>query len=137
MGLLEAGIGRAGRRAVDARVVDEDVEAAGIGAEVARGARNALLAGDVELDDGDPAALRLDLARLPLPGRAVAGADQDIVPEPGELASDLAPDAAVRTADQRDRLIAQILFLCSSFLPITMRWISEVPSPIKSSGASR
>jgi hypothetical protein len=26
---------------------------------------------------------------------------------------------------------------CSSFLPITMRWISEVPSPISSSGASR
>ena len=31
----------------------------------------------------------------------------------------------------------QILCRCSSFLPITMRWISEVPSPISSSGASR
>ena len=29
------------------------------------------------------------------------------------------------------------LFRSSSFLPITMRWISEVPSPIRSSGASR
>ena len=32
---------------------------------------------------------------------------------------------------------AQILWRCSSFLPMTMRWISEVPSPISSSGASR
>ena len=32
---------------------------------------------------------------------------------------------------------AQILWRCRSFLPITMRWISEVPSPISSSGASR
>ncbi len=32
---------------------------------------------------------------------------------------------------------AQILWRSSSFLPITMRWISEVPSPISSSGASR
>ena len=31
----------------------------------------------------------------------------------------------------------QILWRCSSFLPITMRWISDVPSPISSSGASR
>jgi hypothetical protein len=31
----------------------------------------------------------------------------------------------------------QSLFRSSSFLPITMRWISEVPSPISSSGASR
>ena len=32
---------------------------------------------------------------------------------------------------------AQILWRSSSFLPITMRWISEVPSPISRSGASR
>ena len=31
----------------------------------------------------------------------------------------------------------QILLRSSSFLPITMRWISEVPSPMSSSGASR
>lgn len=31
----------------------------------------------------------------------------------------------------------QILLRSSSFLPMTMRWISEVPSPISSSGASR
>ena len=31
----------------------------------------------------------------------------------------------------------QILFRSSSFLPMTMRWISDVPSPISSSGASR
>ena len=33
--------------------------------------------------------------------------------------------------------VAQILWRCSSVLPITMRWISEVPSPISSNGASR
>jgi hypothetical protein len=32
---------------------------------------------------------------------------------------------------------AQILCLCRSFLPMTMRWISLVPSPMSSSGASR
>ena len=31
----------------------------------------------------------------------------------------------------------QILWRCKSLRPITMRWISEVPSPINSSGASR
>ena len=31
----------------------------------------------------------------------------------------------------------QMRCLCSSFLPMTMRWISDVPSPISSSGASR
>jgi hypothetical protein len=29
------------------------------------------------------------------------------------------------------------LWRCSSLRPITIRWISEVPSPISSSGASR
>ena len=33
--------------------------------------------------------------------------------------------------------LIQILLRSSSFLPITMRWISEVPSPMSSSGASR
>src|SRR5439155_20365237 len=32
---------------------------------------------------------------------------------------------------------AQILCRCRSLRPITMRWISEVPAPIKRSGASR
>ena len=35
------------------------------------------------------------------------------------------------------RPLTQILLRSRSFLPITMRWISEVPSPISSSGASR
>jgi hypothetical protein len=32
---------------------------------------------------------------------------------------------------------SHILFLSNSFFPITIRWISLVPSPISSSGASR
>ena len=32
---------------------------------------------------------------------------------------------------------SQILFRSRSFFPITIRWISEVPSPITRSGASR
>ncbi len=54
-----------------------------------------------------------------------------------KLPRDLKADPAIRAADQRDRLRTQILWRWSSFLPITMRWISEVPSPIRSSGASR
>jgi hypothetical protein len=72
VGLLEIGVGRPGRRAVDACVVDEDVEPARVGADVSRGMRHAFLTGDIELDHGYAAALRLDLAGLPLPGRAVA-----------------------------------------------------------------
>ena len=41
-----------------------------------------------------------------------------------------------KTIENRN-LQDQILCRWSSFLPITMRWISEVPSPIRSSGASR
>jgi hypothetical protein len=32
---------------------------------------------------------------------------------------------------------AYSLCRCNNFFPMTMRWISEVPSPISSSGASR
>ena len=39
--------------------------------------------------------------------------------------------------DAAAREVPQILFRSSSFFPMTMRWISEVPSPISSSGASR
>ena len=50
---------------------------------------------------------------------------------------DRLPDQCPRVAVTRRSLLAQILLRSSSFLPITMRWISEVPSPIRSSGASR
>src|SRR5205085_3189078 len=40
-------------------------------------------------------------------------------------------------AERPVKVVAQILWRCSSFFPITMRWISEVPSPIRRSGASR
>ena len=48
-----------------------------------------------------------------------------------------APVLAERGDEEDPQRITQILCLCSNFLPITMRWISEVPSPISSSGASR
>jgi hypothetical protein len=44
------------------------------------------------------------------------------------VAADLDPDP---------RRGPQILWRCSSFLPMTIRWISDVPSPMSSSGASR
>ena len=105
--------------------------------DVTRRPRNALVTRDVELDYGGAAALHLDLHRLALPRGRVARAHQDVVALRSELARHRPPDAAVGAADERNRLIAQILFLCRSFLPMTMRWISDVPSPISSNGASR
>ena len=46
-------------------------------------------------------------------------------------------EGALGDFDVVGRRDAQILFRSSSFLPITIRWISEVPSPISNSGASR
>jgi 5-methylcytosine-specific restriction endonuclease McrA len=69
--------------------------------------------------------------------RATWGMGQATVPSrflleiPGELM--IGPQLGA--ADERD--LAQILLRSRIFLPITMRWISDVPSPISSSGASR
>ena len=116
------------RIAVDARVVDQRVEMARIGADQLQGRVDLVLIGDVELDRDDPVPL-LDIIGIPSAG------EDDKVVIGGELPRDLRPDPAARPGDERDP--PQILLRSSSFLPITMRWISEVPSPISSSGASR
>jgi hypothetical protein len=46
-------------------------------------------------------------------------------------------DGALGNFDVAGRRCPQILLRSRTFLPMTIRWISEVPSPIKSSGASR
>ena len=99
-----------------------------IGADQLQGRVDLVLIGDVELDGDDPLSL-LDVVGIP-----GAGEDDEAVIG-GELARDLGADPPARPADQGDR--RQILLRSSSFLPITIRWISEVPSPISSSGASR
>ena len=128
MGASQVVVDHPDRIAVDAGVVDERVEPSRNGLDRRPGRVDARLVGDVELDRPD----RLGLGDLA--GIAGAGEDQKVVIL-GELARDLLADASIRPADKRDP--AQILCLSRSFLPITIRWISEVPSPISSNGASR
>ena len=124
---LEVVVGGPGRLAEDAGVIDDHVERPRPGLDPGDRGADALVVGDVELDREHVLA-RLDLRR-------VAGAcDHHEAVIARQLRRDLGSDPAAGAGDQRD---AQILFLSSTFLPITMRWISEVPSPISSSGASR
>ena len=112
----------------DARVVDEHVEPSRIRPDSLPRGIDARLVGDVELKRPDRLGLG-DLAGITRPGENEEAALL------GELAGDLPPDPAIGAADQRDP--AQILCLSRSFFPITIRWISEVPSPISRRGASR
>ena len=125
---VEVVVGRPDRIAVDAGVVDQRVEVARIGADPLLSRIDLVLIGDVELDGDDPLSL-LDVVGIPGAGEH----DEAVVG--GELARDLGADPPTCPADQGHR--RQILLRSSSFLPITIRWISEVPSPISSSGASR
>ena len=128
MGFVDVVVGRPDRIAIYAGIVDQCIEAAGVRLDPLSRREDRVLVGDVEVDRLDPVA-PLDLIGIPR-----AGVDEEAVIS-GELERNLSADPAVRPADQGDR--AQILFRSSSFLPITIRWISEVPSPISRSGASR
>ena len=121
-------VGRADRVPVDAGVVDEGVEVAHLGADPLLSGDDLILIRDVELDGHDA----LDL--FDVVGVTRPGIDHEVVIR-RELARDLRADSPARAGDQRDA--TQILFRSRSFLPISIRWISEVPSPIKSRGASR
>ena len=127
MCLGEVVVGRAGRIPIQARVVDEHVEAPGVGLDRCEGRADGGVVVDVELQRSHVLA--------PLNGRRVArtGEDEKVVVA-GQLGRDLLADPAIGPRDQGD---PQILFLSSTLRPITIFWISEVPSPISSSGASR
>jgi len=114
--------------AVNASIVDQRVEMTRVGADQLQSRVDLVLIGDVELDGDDPVSL-LDVVGIPGAGEH----DEAVIG--GELARDLGADPPTCPADQGHR--RQILLRSSSFLPITIRWISEVPSPIRSRGASR
>ena len=128
MGPVEVVLRSADRVAVDAGVVDESVEMARLRADPFRRGEDRVLIGDVELDRQD--SLRL----LDVVGVSRPCVDHEVMVG-GQLSRDLRADSPAGAGDQR--YATQILFRSRSFLPITMRWISEVPSPINSSGASR
>ena len=98
VGVLEVEVGDRVVGAVDAGVVDEDVEAPGVVADRLRCGIDARLVGDVELDRGDP------LPRLDVGGVARAGEHAEAVIG-GELPRDLGADAAARARDQRHPLV--------------------------------
>ena len=95
-------------------------------------------AGQLVVAEVDPARCRP--SRSPSRGRGTAAGRAPAACR--RRATPAGPPRAARprrgSADHRGLSArAQILWRWRSFLPMTMRWISEVPSPISSSGASR
>ena len=89
--------------------------------------------------DASPVTAHAAAQRMPaghLRGRRLLGLHGGHSRAPGPGTPSARPEPGARTTVVA-RTDAQILWRWSSFLPMTMRWISEVPSPIRSSGASR
>ena len=103
VGVVERRLRDVGRHlARHAGVVDQRVEAAGLGFHPLAKPLDAARVGDVELLrlERQPPAVR-ELLRGPLGGGRVARGDDHVMPQLRELPRDLAPDAPIRAADER------------------------------------